>query len=228
MLFNLHFLHGFLGFSSDWDIFKNYFLPYKFITHSIESYLLSTNYKPNYNNKEKNILIGYSLGGRLALHSLIEKNHQWDAAIIISAHPGLLNENEKEARIKNDEDWANRFLNEPWNSVVNAWDSQGIFSGQKNNFNREENLYKREKIAKILTEFSLGKQENLRPMIKNIQIPILWLSGELDTKFALIGREMMSINKNIESIVIPHVGHRVPWEAPEKFVELCLEFMKSI
>ena len=114
----IHFLHGFLGFASDWDIFKNDFYPNKTIFYSIEDFLKKENkekndlkaFAENFNNyvfsqdkaKEKNILIGYSLGGRLALHCLAEENNHWDAAIIISANLGLVDEQEKILRIKNE------------------------------------------------------------------------------------------------------------------------------
>lgn len=242
----LHFLHGFLGFKSDWDVFKKDFLPSVSFAYSIEDFLPNSNREKNYfvpwakkfntfvfssnNNqiKDKNILIGYSLGGRLALHSLAESNNHWDGVIIISANPGLSDKNEKEARIKNDQNWANRFLIEPWESVITTWNSQGVFSGQKNTFNRQESLYNREKIAEVIDGFSLGKQEDLRYIIKNIKIPVLWISGELDTKFASIGKEISLINKNINSVIIQNTGHRVPWEAPERFKELCTNFIKKI
>ena len=240
----LHFLHGFLVFSSDWDLFKEDFSPHKSIAYSIEYFLPHPNKDKNYlrpwakkfnntvfsaktSNLEKNILIGYSLGGRLALQCLAENNNHWDGVIIISANPGLTDKYEKEARVQNDENWAHRFLIEPWESVMNAWNSQGVFSGQKSNHNREEILFNREKIAEIISGFSLGKQENLRYVIENIKIPVLWISGELDTKFATIGKEISFINKNIKSVIIPNVGHRVPWEASEKFRELCIDFLAS-
>jgi 2-succinyl-6-hydroxy-2,4-cyclohexadiene-1-carboxylate synthase len=93
---------------------------------------------------------------------------------------------------------------------------------------REEKLYDKEKISEVLLGFSLGKQEDLRQMIKDVSIPMLWISGELDSKFACIGKEMELINKNIKSVVFPNVGHRVPWEIKEKFTSLCKDFFQKI
>ena len=47
-------------------------------------------------------LLGYSMGGRLALHALLEKDHPWQAAVIISAHPGLESEPERADRRASD------------------------------------------------------------------------------------------------------------------------------
>lgn len=244
---NLHFIHGFLGSPSDWNKLKidQYASFYHDFYYEIEAFLPQEKEEKNYfthwaqsfNNhifssekfiNKKNILIGYSLGGRLALHCLLDNTSKWDTAIIISANPGLENEEEKLLRIKNDEKWAHRFLHEEWNFVINAWNSQGVFSGQENNLNREENNFNREKISKFLLEFSLGKQKNLREKIKEIQIPLLWLAGEFDTKFSLIAKEMSELNNKIQSIIVPKAGHRVPFENSEDFKNICLKFITEL
>lgn len=241
-MITLHFIHGFLGFPTDWDIFKDNFSKYNFKSYSISDYMPSSSnieisqfnswtikfnsavFKEQTNNK--NVLIGYSLGGRLALHSLIQSK-KWDAAIIISANPGLSDENEKQSRITNDNMWANRFLNDKWDDVIQSWNSQGVFSNMKNNLSRDEKLFNKNEVANILKGFSLGKQENLRDKIKALQIPILWIAGDKDTKFAKVAHEMKEISNKIEIKIISDAGHRVPWEKPEEFKETCLNFINK-
>jgi 2-succinyl-6-hydroxy-2,4-cyclohexadiene-1-carboxylate synthase len=243
-LINLHFVHGFLGFSFDWDEFKEVFKSFNCKFHSITDYNLNScnsdisffnNWATNFNNSilknqnkyQKNILIGYSLGGRLALHCLC-KNNPFDAAIIISTNPGLISPVEKQTRIINDNMWANRFLNEKWEDVINAWNSQNVFSSRiKVNLIREEKYFNKHKIANILNQFSLGKQENLREKIKLLQIPILWIAGEKDIKFSLIANEMAKLNSKIECKIFKNAGHRVPWEKTFEFTEKCLKFFEK-
>ena len=153
--FQLHCLPGFLGLPSDWDLFDQKFFPCHFIKYALslphsltasenslspfgESKLnswASSFHKQVFSSEKfknkKNILVGYSLGGRLALHSLCEKNN-WDAAILISVNPGLTSDEEKKIRWENDNLWAQKFLNEDWKTVMVSWDNQGVFSGQKN------------------------------------------------------------------------------------------------
>lgn len=57
----------------------------------------------------RKILVGYSMGGRLALHALLEGG-LWDAAILISPHPGLESEEERAARRAGDAEWGSRAL----------------------------------------------------------------------------------------------------------------------
>ena len=57
----------------------------------------------------KRALAGYSMGGRLALHALLEGG-AWDAAILIAPHPGLETGEERAARREADALWASRAL----------------------------------------------------------------------------------------------------------------------
>ena len=43
-------------------------------------------------------LLGYSMGGRLALHALLDEPHPWQAAVIVSADPGSENEADRISR----------------------------------------------------------------------------------------------------------------------------------
>ncbi|WGL60498.1 alpha/beta fold hydrolase [Pigmentibacter sp. JX0631] len=236
---SIHFLHGFLGSPNDWSIFNDDLINHSFFFHSIADYMQPKkqndkthfdSWVNNFNshiskekNTKKNILVGYSLGGRLALHSLASSNF-WNAAIIISANPGLINEHEKKIRIKTDNEWANRFKNEKWENVIKAWNSQSVFSNSQFSINRKENTFCKAEISKMLKNYSLGKQENLRNKIKLLNIPILWLAGEKDPKYVNIAYEMQELNKNIALQIIPNAGHRVPWENPQEFKSILHNF----
>ncbi len=233
---NLHFLHGFLGLPQDWALFSSKFANHKLYFHSIDSFLFSTNNNHDSSfeawarafnqyifthkdfENDKNILIGYSLGGRLSLHSLIQ-NHNWDGGIIISAHPGLSNHSQKIERLQNDYTWGQKFLNEKWTHVLKAWNSQAVFSAVKNKFSRQEKDFNKKNLAHILTHFSLGKQNNLQKDLDNLKTQLLWLTGSKDQKFKEIAEILFTTHKNITHVNILEAGHRVPWEAPDQFTE---------
>ena len=46
-------------------------------------------------NGEKSILLGYSLGGRLALHACVRRPDLWQAVVVAGADPGLESEEDK-------------------------------------------------------------------------------------------------------------------------------------
>lgn len=224
---------------------ENYILDYSKISISRPDSLVSvlsghvgalTDWAHRFNHKvfsnpsycsTKNILIGYSLGGRLALHSLRAPN-QWDAAILISTHPGLTNASEKQQRLQHDVNWGDRFASEPWESILDAWNDQAVFAYKKNVFRRSEEHYDRTSLQQVLNMFSLGLQNGFQDFIKNIQIPILWVAGEQDAKFAKIAEEMSQLSCNVKHAIIPNSGHRVPWESQGDFTKICNDFLKDL
>jgi 2-succinyl-6-hydroxy-2,4-cyclohexadiene-1-carboxylate synthase len=239
----IHFLHGFLGKPSDWNFIHDKKSTNKYIFHSIEDFMPNDPIKEKYLQKwavkfndfifkssqfggDKNILVGYSLGGRLALHSLC-KNNNWKGAIIVSANPGLTNENDKLARLENDKKWARRFLEDDWSQLMHDWNAQGVFAGLNSTMHREEKQYDRKKLSQLMLEFSLAKQENLRDFIKQFKFPIHWLAGERDSKFVTIAKEMSLLNNNIKSSIVPLAGHRIPWENSEEFVKIMNIFIRG-
>lgn len=138
-------LHGFLGLPSDWDFLGTLqeTALEKVDIFQVLSPATAGGIKPAiagasmmdwaevFNHQvsqkpEKRILLGYSMGGRLALHALVRNPSLWAGAIIVSANPEPLPE-ERAPRLIADENWAQRFENEPWDQVVSAWENHPVY-----------------------------------------------------------------------------------------------------
>lgn len=174
------------------------------------------------------VLIGYSLGGRIALHALLAAPERWRAAVIVSAHPGLESEAECAARRAHDERWARRFESEPWDALMTAWHAQSVFAGRAPTGPRREADFDRTALAHALRAWSLGTQENLRPALRALRLPVLWLAGAEDAKFAALGREAAAALPEGRFEVVAGCAHRVPWEAPDAFLAHCRAFIQSL
>ena len=197
-------LHGFLGRPEDWKqidpswhgVELNPYVPF-----SLNS-TISTS---------ENFLVGYSMGGRLALQTLLQEPCKWAGACIISAHPGL--QEGKEERLAVDLNWANRFLTDPWEELMSSWNSQPVFGGRGPV--RKEQYYERDKLAAMLDVWSLGRQEDLREKIASCPVPIIWVVGEEDEKFCALAKSLRFSHPASHVWMCPGAGHRVPYEAPE-------------
>jgi 2-succinyl-6-hydroxy-2,4-cyclohexadiene-1-carboxylate synthase len=231
-------VHGFLGLGSDWDSVFSPDIPrysYDFFRPSWsenETPLGLNELASQLNDEAKKfqlsrVLVGYSWGGRLALHALLQAPEIWSAAIIISSHPGLTNQLEREKRVEADRVWANRFRTEEWGSLLEAWNSQSVLKNTGTSLQRREFDFSRQALAHVLEFCSLGKQEDLRPQLKTLSVPILWISGDSDAKFREFPAQMAQLNPLFQKRVIPHAGHRVPWDQPEKFREAVQFFLEN-
>lgn len=247
----LYCVHGFLGKGSDWthvlptdtdSIRFNLFNESKktSVDYNSEDYRLSTlgqwvNMQVR-NNGKSPILVGYSLGGRISLHSLISAPELYRAAIIISAHPGLSDPAQRAQRRVQDGEWAMRFKTNEWRHLVSDWNAQPTLRGSQpllethpfENETKDEDTFSRSALTACLQEASLGRQENLREALKALALPILWIAGETDSKFVTIAQEMQELLQHCTLGIIKNAGHRAPWDQPESFNKIIIKFINSL
>ena len=161
-------------------------------------------------------LLGYSMGGRLALHALLEKGHPWQAAVIVSAHPGLETQAERKTRRAEDAAWATRALTGSWQEFLHAWNAQPVLGGPMREPQASGSLVmRRREIARSFVDWSLGAQQALWARLHEITIPVLWVAGENDPKFRTLAERAVTLIPNSRLAIAPGSSHRVPWEAEE-------------
>lgn len=161
-------------------------------------------------------LLGYSMGGRLALHALLEKNHPWQAAVIVSAHPGLESDAERETRRASDAAWATKALAGNWQDFLTEWNAQPLLGGAMRELQASGSLVmRRREIARSYVDWSLGAQEPLWERLHEITVPVLWVVGENDMKFRALAERAVSLIPRATLAIAPGDGHRVPWDAEE-------------
>lgn len=225
-------LSGFLGLPHDWN-----FLQYQnleavdwqsFPLNSLEDWGANFNHWVCQQDSYPKILMGYSLGGRLALHALINQPSLWQGAIIISAHPGLSDLQDRQKRLLQDLKWAKRFENENWRTLMDAWNGQEIFAQDLFSFNRKEEDYQRDQLFNALATGSLGKQENLCKKIAALPFPILWITGSLDARFCELAKSLSFTHPFSRWRPIDQAGHRVPWSQPHIFSETISLFLHEV
>ena len=198
-------LSGFLGLPSDWD-----FLPWPTAPISLSPP------ERGEGQGEGQILLGYSMGGRLALQLLASRS--FPKAIIVSA---ALNAPDP-ARLIRDEEWARRFESEEWSTLMRDWNAQPVFDGHV--LERREEDYDRAELARQLREYSPAVLPP--PRLESIETPVLWIAGERDVKYVEIAERAVARLPHGELWICPDAGHRVPWEQPEAFIDRLRRFLE--
>ncbi len=230
-------LHGFLGMPDDWttllqaaDLPHAVFAEDVFNAGPIDD---MWSWGERFNRKAAaapapRVVMGYSMGGRLAMHALMLQPDMWDAAIIISAHGGLATEAERQQRRLADEQWARRFAEEPWQPLMQAWNGRQVFSGEGFRFARHEADYDRTKLAAALRQWSLGRQDDLLPRLAQIQVPILWLTGADDDNYVQQAKKVVLKHPLSKIAHIPKAGHRLAWQQPQEFISEVTHFLTQL
>lgn len=172
------------------------------------------------------VILGYSMGGRLALHALLCAPDLFRAAVIVSAGLGAGPE-EREGRRAADERWARRFEQDQWETVVRDWNAQPLFGGVANLLERHEADFDRGALAAALRLWSPASHAPLLPRLRQIRIPVLWVAGEQDQKYASTAQRAVQQLPRGELWICPRSGHRVPWEQPQLFTQRVREFVEA-
>lgn len=179
--------------------------------------------------KDKHVLLGYSLGGRLALHALLTCPKLWSGALIVVADSGLANPEERSKRLVWDQAWGERFLNEDWSALLTDWDAQAVFANRPNTSTRSEEAFSRQAIARSFDVFSKGRQDDLLPQLKTLSAPsILYVSGEEDAKYSAVGELLAQECPALSNIIMPDAAHRVPWENQVAFIKTLKSYLDSL
>lgn len=173
------------------------------------------------------VILGYSMGGRLALHALLAAPDLFRAAVIISAGLGV-DGAEREGRRAADEQWARRFEHDPWEAVIRDWNAQPLFGGRANSLERREADFDRGALAAALRLWSPASLPPLLPRLRQIAVPVLWVAGEHDRKYASTAQRAVEELPRGELWICPGSGHRVPWEQPDRFAERLGRFLEQI
>jgi 2-succinyl-6-hydroxy-2,4-cyclohexadiene-1-carboxylate synthase len=213
-------LHGAVGSAGDWRKWAARLAASGISARAIDLWRFLENGPlpmPPFAEAQSRMIIGYSMGGRLALHALLDRSSLWRAAVIISAHPGLESEKERAARRVSDQSWAARAMTWEWNDFLNAWHAQPMLVGASpRDASADSRLaHQRRAIAQSFIDWSLGAQEPLWELLGEIRTPVLWVVGERDPKFIALAERAVRRLPCGRLVVMPGAGHRVPWETTD-------------
>src|SRR5579875_3743818 len=179
------------------------------------------------------ILLGYSMGGRIALYCAFSGFFR--ALILESASPGIADPRERVARQRQDEELAASIEREGIAAFVARWEQQPLFASHqrlpeaRRAALRAQRLTNRPQgLAGSLRGVGTGVQPPLHARLPELSLPVLLICGTLDEKFCAIGKEMARLLPRATLAIVPDAGHTVHLEQPARFAELVLSFCANL
>lgn len=176
-------------------------------------------------------LLGYSMGGRLALYFAYHYPKRVNRLLLESSSPGLKTEEERTERQAKDCVLAEQILSNGMDWFVRYWQTLPIFmvenchQGTKQGLNNLHLLQKNAVpigLANSLKGMGTGAQDSLWPVLKEISCKTALICGANDKKFCTINKEMQSMMPNAKQIIVASAGHRVHLENPSEFAAVVL------
>lgn len=237
------FLHGFMGSSQDWErIIEELASDYHCIaidlpghgkslglqaehytmagTAALIQETLQTQLNPQ--SSLTDLLVGYSMGGRLAIYLSLSFPQSFPQAQIISGSPGLRTMEERKQRQGKDLNRCNEIICD-LKVFLRLWYKQPLFESLWKTSDLDTLIKQRlrnnsEELCRSLKGMGLGAQPNLWDKLHHSQAKLHQIAGELDPKFVRITQEMAKCCPSLAWKVLPGVGHNIPLENPAAMV----------
>ncbi|MBU0678539.1 MAG: alpha/beta fold hydrolase [Verrucomicrobia bacterium] len=247
-------LHGFMGSSADWgptrsslaDDFRC--ISFDLSGHGKSVDLGADEYSMALNEEllveelrsldiESAALVGYSMGGRLALYMLASGMFPWTRVCVESANPGGEaggGRGEWESgRVSFDEERARELETGDLRTFLQKWYGQSVFASLRERPDLLTEIIERllendpRELAKALVGMSQGKQKSLWGTLSTTDIPILAVAGALDAKYADIVGRMDGLSPTIRGSIVQGAGHVVHAEKPDEWSTFLKEFLSE-
>ncbi len=231
-------IHGFTGSNKSFDIVSKYMQQYfKVVRIDLVGHGKSMTYNESDYSFENSInsiisiinklkfrkvnILGYSLGGRIAMHIASNFQKKINNLILCSASYGLENPEEKKKRINSDQKLISLLEEKGIKDFVNYWESISLWESEN-----KLPLEKRTKHKKIRLENNplglamnlknqgQGKQNNLLPELQKIDTKTLILYGSNDEKYKRISKKLSNSIRKSKTIMVPESGHNIILENP--------------
>lgn len=177
-------------------------------------------------------LLGYSMGGRLALYVALAYPHLVNALILESASPGLATAAERAARQQSDDALADRIERDGIAAFVAHWEALPLFATQqtlpaavRHQLHEQRLANRPHGLANSLRGMGTGVQPSLWDRLSSLTRPTLLLAGALDTKFCAIAQEMGRQIPPATVTLVPDAGHTIHLEQPTVFQQLVAQFI---
>ncbi|MEZ4222690.1 MAG: alpha/beta fold hydrolase [Polyangiaceae bacterium] len=174
-------------------------------------------------------LLGYSLGGRMALGIAALAAHAPLGVIAIGAHPGLAPE-EREARRSWEREQSTQ-LSRGLDGFVRHWEALPLFRTQSpaaRDAQRQARLeHEPAALGRAFEELGSGAMPSLVDGLAHFSGPICMMAGALDDAYVAHAKRAARLLPRLSTVLVPAAGHNPIIETPVALARLCDERLRT-
>ena len=169
-------------------------------------------------------LVGYSMGGRLALQFALAHPGRVERLVLIGASPGIASVSERHARRGADEQLAAEIERSTIEDFAKRWAKTPVLSGLPPSIQRQVHQDRLRStpagLARALRGVGTGTLPSAWGRLYELHMPVALVVGERDEKFRDISYEMAALAPSAQVVVVAGAGHAVHLEAPDRVAEI--------
>ncbi len=175
-------------------------------------------------------LVGYSLGGRLALHAALRADRgRFGALVVVGTTAGIADPVERGERREADERLADWMAARAIEEVVALWERIPALAGQPSELvaaQRADRLAQEPaRLAELLRSAGQGTLEPVWHLLAGLDTPLLAIAGERDQLYRAAAERLALLAPRAEARVVPGAGHAAHLEQPAAVAAALVEFL---
>lgn len=179
-------------------------------------------------------VLGYSMGGRVALRLALRAPERVWALVLESASPGIEDPEERAARVRSDDALAADIERDGIEAFVARWEALPLWASQARLPAEVRERLRAQRLrnspvglANSLRGMGAGQEEPVLDRLDRLTLPVLLLAGALDGKYCGLAREMARRLPCARLAVVPEAGHAVHLEQPAAFQAAVRAFLQE-
>ena len=178
------------------------------------------------------VLVGYSLGGRLALRAALRAPDSFSAVILVGATAGIEEGPLRVQRAEADEKLASWIEAMPIEDIVALWERQPLFADQSESLVEEQRpgrlSHEPRDLALILRTAGQGVLEPVWHELRALELPLLAIAGARDDGYTAAAKRIASLAPRARAASVENAGHAPQLQQPELVAELIAEFLDDL
>lgn len=178
------------------------------------------------------VLVGYSLGGRLALRAAIRSPGAFSAVVTVGATAGIDEAPLRAARAEADERLASWIEAAPIEDIVALWARQPLFADQPDSLVEAQRAGRLSQdprsLALLLRTVGQGVLEPVWHELSQLELPVLAIAGARDEGYARAAKRIASTAPHGRAAIVEDAGHAPQLQRPDEVARLIADFLDGV
>lgn len=174
------------------------------------------------------LVVGYSLGGRLALRAVLREPARYAGLVTIGATAGIDEPATRSARAEADDRLASWMETAPIESIVGVWERQPLFADQSEALIEAQRpgrlAQDPRELAAILRTAGQGVLEPVWHQLLTLELPVLAVAGARDEGYSAAARRIADTAPRGRAAIVEHAGHAPQLQRPDEVARLLADF----
>jgi 2-succinyl-6-hydroxy-2,4-cyclohexadiene-1-carboxylate synthase len=179
-----------------------------------------------------NVLVGYSLGGRLALGAALHSPDSITAVVLVGSTAGIDEGPMRAQRAEADEKLASWMEAMPIEDIVALWERQPLFADQSESLVEAQRpgrlSHDPRDLALVLRTAGQGALDPVWHELPELELPLLAIAGARDEGYCAAARRIARTAPKASAAIVEDAGHAAHLQRPDEVARLIADFLDGL